>query len=84
MAIFNVLAGVGITVLIVYAKPLSSVRGLISRTKFGAELIKCVLCVGFWVGLGLSLWQGEWRYAAVVPLTAWLYDSLIGRLIGEY
>mgnify|MGYP001350977380 CR=1 FL=1 len=84
MEIFNVLAGVGITILIVYAKPLAAIRGLISKTKFGAGLIKCALCVGFWVGLGLALWQDDWRYATVVPLAAWFYDSLIGRLIGEY
>jgi hypothetical protein len=84
MEVSNVLAGVGLTILFVYATPLRPLRSLLSFSKFTKELVTCTLCVGFWVGVGLSIIHMEWTYAPIVPIVAWMYDAIHGRLIGEY
>ena len=84
MEVSNVLAGVGITILFVYATPLRPLRTLLSFSNFTKELVSCTLCVGFWVGVGISFYTEQWHYAPTIPIFAWMYDAIHGRLIGEY
>lgn len=84
MELFNVLAGVGVTLLFVYGQPFKPIRSMLSTNAITRELVSCSLCVGFWVGLGFALCHNEWRYATVIPISAWLYDAVHGRLVGEY
>lgn len=76
----NVLAAVGLTIILVYGAPFKPLRALVSKTKMMKELVGCSLCMGTWVGFGFALWQNEWRYALIVPLAAWLADALHGKL----
>ena len=76
----NVLAAVGLTIILVYGAPIKPIRDLLSKTKMMKELVGCSLCVGTWVGLGFALWQNEWRYALIIPLAAWLADALHTKL----
>ncbi len=80
-----ILAGIGITNLVVKAEVLEVVRDfVIKRSKFFGKLITCMMCTGFWVGLILGLFPGlnpagfnALMIAAIVSLCSFNYGLLI-------
>ena len=65
----------GITVAITTSKAGDPLRRLFSLTNLGRIFIHCPMCVGFWVGVGLSFVG-----LTVIPgsLPAWLGHTLSG------
>jgi hypothetical protein len=50
-----ILAGVGITNLVVNASILEGIRDYLgSKSSFLDKLLSCMMCSGFWVGIGIS------------------------------
>lgn len=44
----------GVTLVVTGSKVAAPLRRLFSRTRAGAALVVCPMCVGFWVGLALA------------------------------
>jgi len=79
-------ACVGCTMILMYGTILDRPRSVVVRVNFLAELLKCSLCTGFWVGLGFGyiVYDSQWKYVLATALSSsaicWLYDSLVGAL----
>lgn len=57
MFLLFILAGVGITNLVVNATILDYPRDLISaRSDFFAKLLSCMMCSGFWIGMFIGIY----------------------------
>lgn len=86
------LAGVGITNIVVNASILEPLRDfIISKSTFFGKLISCMLCTGFWVGIflwifGPSLFSGFFIIApicagATISVASSFYDILTDYLL---
>lgn len=57
--LFWILAGYGMTTIIVYGSIFESLRDwVISKSKFFGKLITCMMCTSWWVGAFMSLTLG--------------------------
>ncbi len=87
--LYYTLSCVGLMCILKYGSILAKPRAFItSKSKYFAELFKCSLCLGFWVGalaatfiyfLDKSFWSDKFYlfplYSAVI---CWTSDSIIG------
>ena len=70
--------------IIVYGSIFNTPRDwLKSNSKLLKEFLACSMCVGFWVGFGMSHWLNDtYQQHVVVGLavscSSWLYDGLVG------
>ncbi len=55
-----ILTAIGITMILQYGSILKKARDLVEKLPIVGKLLKCSLCLGFWVGVGLSLLEYYW------------------------
>lgn len=65
----------GITTTIVQSKIFKPVRNALSSVPFVSEIIKCMMCSSFWVGLVVSF-TGVSVLANTIPFS-YIFDSFI-------
>ena len=78
--LFFILSGIGITNLIVNSSIFSGIRDYIKgKSKFFGELISCMMCSGFWVGVLMSSNFGyEVLYGgALISVMSYTYGVII-------
>ena len=81
--ILILLAGVGITNLIVNATILDYPRNfIVERSNFFGTLVTCMMCSGFWVGIILGLFTGTpiVLLGAAISLLSYTFGILIDYL----
>lgn len=54
---FFLLASSGLTIVICESKITKRFRKAVSRHQFFGDMVKCCMCTGFWVGLGVSTYM---------------------------
>ena len=80
----QLVACTGITSIIIYGSIFGTVRDwLCIKSRLLHDLLKCSLCLGFWVGLVISIINYHNIYdnilfAAASSAVCWLYDSIVG------
>ena len=80
-----ILTCIGITMILQYGSILKRPRGLLMKVGFLSSLIKCSLCMGFWVGAGLAVAKfkldANLFEALCLPFASasacWLFDSFM-------
>lgn len=75
-----VLVGIGLTNLIVNSNILEKPRNwLVRKIPFVGKLVSCMMCSGFWVGVGLAYYSGGVPLlygGALISLLSYLWDNL--------
>ena len=84
----DLLAGAGLTAVLMYGKPTRPIRDFFNSIGVG-EMFSCALCTGFWSGVIISsmqIWMGNTMqpfFPFAVSAFSWFFDSLI-KLIQSY
>jgi len=87
--VIDLLAGAGLTAILMYGKPTRPIRQFLDKTLGVGEMFSCALCTGFWAGVIVSFLQ-TWQGVAISPLFpftvsafSWFFDTLI-KLMQSY
>jgi len=79
------LASFGLTAILIEGKPTYPIRWLAGKLlgAWGRELFSCYLCLGFWVGLGLSIpfFLGDALYMITSPFSAAGFSWALGKWV---
>lgn len=89
MIFYYLLACYGLMFIIKYGTPLKFLRNFLSkRFSWGAELIKCQYCVGFWagvfVGIVIALASQPILIAILLPLASSAFCGIVEDILNEY
>ena len=77
IGLINVLASVGLTIIIVYGEPIKPIRTALGKiSQHFADLLACTLCTGLWVGVFFWAVSHDWRWPFITAILAWLFDAL--------
>lgn len=75
------LASIGATFIITTSHVLYPIRSILKFNDFLYDFITCNQCVGFWVGLGYAIYQGE---SIVSAIALGCIVSLLSFLLKKY
>ena len=83
---FNTVACIGLCFILKYGTILDTLRRLLSKIKFFADLFSCSMCLGFWSGLAIAIITcAKGHYIILWPLygstVCWFADYVLDIVI---